>query len=267
MSWPVRHNPRPHPAPALRHRRVPTRSDAYQLQLRSSPRRNARPEPSGHPARARTRSTEDTASGSVVSGFCTAVALNPAACSRAITSDQHDPSANSPCARTTLRAFTVPEGAAMLRVERREVAAPATMAAEKLRLVIIMRWLPSASNSLKAGVQRVSSVAASAFPALQLAFLESACVCRIYDVPVMCILDGKFFVALPATSCRSEPMAVRAEAGTPFGARNFGKAIGCVNPEIARWHHAGDRGGRRRNGIWRTPSTYAERCHSAASFH
>ena len=57
------------------------------------------------PAPVSTRSAEATASGSVVSGFCTAVALSPAACNRAITSDQDDPSANSPCTRTTLRAF------------------------------------------------------------------------------------------------------------------------------------------------------------------
>src|SRR6202790_2045979 len=59
----------------------------------------------GPSCRASTRSAEATASGSVVSGFCTAVALSPAACNRAITSDQLDPSANSPCTRTTFRAF------------------------------------------------------------------------------------------------------------------------------------------------------------------
>src|ERR1700756_1495894 len=58
----------------------------------------------GPSCRASTRSAEATASGSVVSGFCTAVALSPAACNRAITSDQLDPSANSPCTRTTFRA-------------------------------------------------------------------------------------------------------------------------------------------------------------------
>src|SRR5260370_880912 len=59
----------------------------------------------GPSCRANTRWAEATASGSVVRGFCTAVALSPAACNRAITSDQDDPSANSPCTRTTLRAF------------------------------------------------------------------------------------------------------------------------------------------------------------------
>jgi hypothetical protein len=59
----------------------------------------------GPSCRASTRWAEATASGSVVRGFCTAVALSPAACNRAITSDQDDPSANSPCTRTTLRAF------------------------------------------------------------------------------------------------------------------------------------------------------------------
>src|SRR6202044_1067867 len=55
--------------------------------------------------RASTRSAEATASGSVVRGFCTEVALSPAFCNRAITSDQDDPSANSPCTSTMLRAF------------------------------------------------------------------------------------------------------------------------------------------------------------------
>src|ERR1700747_2799395 len=81
-----------------------------------------------------TRSADATASGNVVSGFCTAVALSPAACNRAITSDQHDPSANSPCTSTTLRAFA---GSAVPRVETSEAAAPAIIAAEKLRLLII----------------------------------------------------------------------------------------------------------------------------------
>src|SRR5262245_23724685 len=48
----------------------------------------------GPSCRASTRWAEATASGSVVSGFCTAVTLSPAACSRAITSDQHDPCAD-----------------------------------------------------------------------------------------------------------------------------------------------------------------------------
>jgi hypothetical protein len=69
------------------------------------------------------------------------VALSPAACNRAITSDQHDPSANSPCTSTTLRAFVA--FAAMPRGEINEAAAPATMAAEKARLFINMICLPS----------------------------------------------------------------------------------------------------------------------------
>jgi hypothetical protein len=48
----------------------------------------------GPSCRANTRSAEATASGSVVNGFCTDVTLSPVACNRAITSDQHDPSAN-----------------------------------------------------------------------------------------------------------------------------------------------------------------------------
>src|SRR3954451_11832804 len=96
----------------------------------------------GPSCRASTRWAEATASGSVVRGFCTAVALSPAACNRAITSDQDDPSANSPCTRTTLRAFGGVAFAAMPRVEISEAAAPASRAVEKLRLFIIMMSLP-----------------------------------------------------------------------------------------------------------------------------
>jgi hypothetical protein len=66
------------------------------------------------------------------------VTLSPVACNRAITSDQDDPSANSPCTRTTFRAFVGAAFAAMPRVEMSEAAAPATIAAEKLRLFIVM---------------------------------------------------------------------------------------------------------------------------------
>src|SRR5882757_8023553 len=97
----------------------------------------------GPSCRASTRWAEATASGSVVSGFCTAVALSPAACNRAITSDQHEPSANSPCTSTTLLAFAGVEFAAMPPVEISEAAAPVRRAAEKARLFIIMISLPS----------------------------------------------------------------------------------------------------------------------------
>src|SRR5271163_3964803 len=66
----------------------------------------------GPSCRASTRCAEATASGSVVRGFWTEVTFRPAACKRAITSDQHDPSANSPCTSTTLRAVTGAEVAA-----------------------------------------------------------------------------------------------------------------------------------------------------------
>src|SRR4029077_16372009 len=66
-------------------------------------------------------------SGSVVSGFCTAVALSPAACNRAITSDQLDPSANSPCTRTTLRALGAGCAAAAVPWKRVLAAPAATM--------------------------------------------------------------------------------------------------------------------------------------------
>src|SRR6202044_2408492 len=77
--------------------------------------------------RASTRSAEATASGSVVRGFCTDVALSPAACNRVITSDQDDPSANSPCTRTTLRAFGAGCAAAALPRNRVLAAPAATM--------------------------------------------------------------------------------------------------------------------------------------------
>ena len=70
------------------------------------------------------------------------MALSPAACNRAITSDQHDPSANSPCTRTTLRAEIGAEVAAMPRLETNEAAEPASRPAEKVRLFIIMICLP-----------------------------------------------------------------------------------------------------------------------------
>src|SRR5271154_5539209 len=97
----------------------------------------------GPSCRASTRCAEATASGSVVRGFCTEVALSPAACNRAITSDQLDPSANSPCTRTTLRAAAGADVAARPGVEINEVAAPATWAAEKARLFIITTRSPS----------------------------------------------------------------------------------------------------------------------------
>src|SRR5439155_14454493 len=59
-------------------------------------------------------------------------------CNRAITSVQHDPSANSPCTSTTLRAFAGVAFAAMPRVETSEAAAPASRAVEKVRRLIMM---------------------------------------------------------------------------------------------------------------------------------
>lgn len=90
--------------------------------------------PGEHPLCRGDRCAEATASGSVVKGFCTAVALRPAACNRAITSDQHDPSANSPCTRTTFLAMgTVADRAA---AGRRLAAAIAAAAMVKVRLSI-----------------------------------------------------------------------------------------------------------------------------------
>src|ERR1700722_8887678 len=92
----------------------------------------------GPSCRASTLSAEATASGSVVKGFCTEVTFSPAACKRGITSDQEEPSANSPCTSTTLRAFSAVAFAAMPRVEINEAAAPASRVVEKTRLFIIM---------------------------------------------------------------------------------------------------------------------------------
>src|SRR6202011_5123719 len=81
----------------------------------------------GPSCRASTRWAEATASGSVVRGFCTAVALSPAVLNRAITSDQDDPSANRPCTRTTLRALGAGCAAAALPWKRVLAAPAATM--------------------------------------------------------------------------------------------------------------------------------------------
>src|SRR5438874_2039313 len=89
----------------------------------------------GPSCRASTRSAEATASGSVVSGFCTAVTLRPAACKRAITSDQDDPSANNPCTRTTFRAIGA-GGAAAFASRMRVLAAPAVTMLTKVRRFI-----------------------------------------------------------------------------------------------------------------------------------
>src|ERR1700757_3736835 len=81
----------------------------------------------GPSCRASTRSADATASGRVFSGFCTEVTLSPAACNRAITSDQLDPSANSPCTRTTFRAFGADCAAAAVPWTRVLAAPAATM--------------------------------------------------------------------------------------------------------------------------------------------
>src|SRR6266436_166547 len=89
----------------------------------------------GPSCRASTRWAEAIASGSVVRGFCTAVALSPAACNRAITSDQDDPSANSPCTRTTLRAFVGGCAVAAAPWKRVLVAPAATMLTNVRRFI------------------------------------------------------------------------------------------------------------------------------------
>src|ERR1700739_4613732 len=89
----------------------------------------------GPSCRASTRSAEATASGRVVSGFCTDVALSPAACNRAITSDQDDPSANSPCTRTTFLAVGAGWAAAAVPWTRVLAAPAATMLTNARRFI------------------------------------------------------------------------------------------------------------------------------------
>src|SRR4051812_24588157 len=88
----------------------------------------------GPSCRASTRSAEATASGSVVRGFCTAVTLSSAACNLAITSDQHDASAKSPCTRTTFRAIGADRAASAPRI--RVLAAPAAAMLTNVRRFI-----------------------------------------------------------------------------------------------------------------------------------
>src|SRR5580704_14650486 len=120
----------------------------------------------GPSCRASTFSAEATASGSVVSGFCTEVTFSPAACNRGTTSDQEEPSANSPCTSTTLRAFGGVAFAAMPRVEISEAAAPASRAVENVRLSIMVSllcasvvWVGGAVN-LTARDNRAGSIGA-----------------------------------------------------------------------------------------------------------
>ena len=102
ISWPTPCSPHPRQAPAPSHRRGPRRSDARRLRSGSSRRKNAQLKRSGHPAAQHGPRRGDRL-GQRSQEICTAVALRPAACSRAITSHQRDPSANNPCTRTTLR--------------------------------------------------------------------------------------------------------------------------------------------------------------------
>src|SRR5262245_53807987 len=68
---------------------------------------------------------------SVVNGFCTDVTWIPFGWSRAMTSDQHDPSAKRPCTRTTLR--TLGAGCAAAARCKSGLAAPATTMLTKVR--------------------------------------------------------------------------------------------------------------------------------------
>src|SRR5580658_10346072 len=118
----------------------------------------------GPSCRASTRSAEATASGNVVKGFCTEVAFKPAACNRAITSVQQEPSANKPCTSTTLRAFGSVALVANPRLETVEAATPASRAVEKSRLFIIVFLLRK--NALRTkGVRRAGHDLNSVFRA------------------------------------------------------------------------------------------------------
>jgi hypothetical protein len=72
-----------------------------------------------------------TASGSVVSGFCTEVILKPLGWSLAMTSDQHEPSAKRPWTNTMLRAFGAACAAAVRC--RSGLAAPAAIMLTNVR--------------------------------------------------------------------------------------------------------------------------------------
>src|SRR5580704_2097158 len=94
------------------------------------------------------RCADATASGSVVSGFCTEVTLRPFGCSRAMTSDQDDPSANRPCTRTMFWALAA--GCACARRCRRGLAAAAMAMLTKERRSIGF-LLPHPLSSLERG--------------------------------------------------------------------------------------------------------------------
>ena len=64
------------------------------------------------------------------------MALSPAACKRAITSDHDDPSANSPCTRTTMRAFGA--GCAAAALPRKSACRPCSHAHEGASI----HWIP-----------------------------------------------------------------------------------------------------------------------------
>src|SRR5262249_26051012 len=95
-----------------------------------------------------TRSAAPTASGNVVSGFCTEVTLSPAVCNRGITSDQLEPSAKRPCTSTTFFALGVVCAKAVC--DRAELAAAAAVKPTKARLSMSLSpwWLSTVGGSL-----------------------------------------------------------------------------------------------------------------------
>src|ERR1700731_3121889 len=85
----------------------------------------------GPGCRASARCVASTPACSVVNGFWTAMTWIPLGWSRAMTSDQHDPSANSPCTRTTFRALGA--GCAAAAYWSRGLAAPAATTLTNVR--------------------------------------------------------------------------------------------------------------------------------------
>ena len=97
----------------------------------------------GPSCRDSTRLVSATASSSVVSGFWTEVAFSPAACRRGMTSDQDEPSAKSPCTRTTFRAAGLLPARASVGISV-AVSEAASMDVNVRRLII--RTIPSSGE-------------------------------------------------------------------------------------------------------------------------
>ena len=90
------------------------------------------------------RRAASDASASEVKGFCALVQLKPLCCSRAMTFDQEEPSANSPCTKTTFFVFgDVWAAATRLNNGRAALAAAAqTLVARPTRRRRRAPWAP-----------------------------------------------------------------------------------------------------------------------------